>query len=57
MAQIKIEGLGLIEIAGDTPTTQELNIIKNLLNTKITDSILSIEEYKEQILMLLMYLI
>jgi len=48
MAQIKIEGLGLIEIAGDTPTAQELNIIKNLLNTKITDSILSIEEYKEQ---------
>ena len=48
MAQIKIEGLGLIEIAGDTPTVQELNTIKKLLNTQITDSILSIEEYKEQ---------
>jgi len=48
MAQIKIEGLGLIEIAGDTPTAQELNTIKKLLNTQITNSILSIEEYKEQ---------
>ena len=34
MAQIKIEGLGLIEIAGDTPTAQELNTIKKLLNTQ-----------------------
>ena len=48
MAQIRIEGLGLVEIAGDRPTIKELENIKNLLNTKITDSILSIEEYKEK---------
>ena len=48
MAQIRIEGLGLVEIAGDRPTIKELENIKSLLKTKITDSILSIEEYKEQ---------
>ena len=48
MAKIKIEGLGLIEIAGDRPTAEELENIRGLLETQLTDSILSIEEYKEQ---------
>ena len=48
MGQIKIEGLGLVEIAGDVPTATELQAIKNILETQLTDSILSIEEYKEQ---------
>ena len=48
MAKIKIEGLGLIEIAGDRPTAEELENIRGLLETQLIDSILSIEEYKEQ---------
>ena len=48
MAKIKIEGLGIIEIEGDVPTSQEIKAIENLLNTQVSDSILSIEEYKEQ---------
>ena len=48
MAKIKVEGLGIIEIEGDVPTSEEIKAIENLLNTQITDSILSIEEYKEQ---------
>ena len=48
MAKIKVEGLGIIEIEGDVPTSQEIKAIENLLNTQITDSILSIEDYKEQ---------
>ena len=48
MAKIKVEGLGIIEIEGDVPTGEEIKAIENLLNTQITDSILSIEEYKEQ---------
>ena len=48
MAKIKVEGLGIIEIQGDVPTSEEIKAIENLLNTQITDSILSIEEYKEQ---------
>ena len=43
MAKIKVEGLGIIEIEGDVPTSQEIKAIENLLNTQITDSILSIE--------------
>jgi hypothetical protein len=48
MAKIKVEGLGIIEIEGDVPTNQEIKAIENLLNTQVSDSILSIEEYKEQ---------
>ena len=29
MGRINVEGLGVVEIAGDEPTREELNIIKN----------------------------
>ena len=36
MGRINVEGLGVVEIAGDEPTREELNIIKKyLLNDEI----------------------
>jgi hypothetical protein len=34
MARIKVEGLGIVEIAGETPNAQEIEAIQKLLNTK-----------------------
>ena len=53
MAIITVEGLGQVEIAGDTPTPQETDAIRKALDSLGTsslseESILSIEEYKEQ---------
>ena len=53
MAIITVEGLGQVEIAGDTPTPQENDAIRKALDSLGTsslseESILSIEEYKEQ---------
>ena len=48
MARIKVEGLGIVEIDGETPNAQEIEAIQKLLNTKVSDTILSIEEYKKK---------
>ena len=48
MAKINIEGLGIIEIEGDNPSSQEINAIQQLLKKKTVDSIVDVRKYKEQ---------
>ena len=50
MATITVEGLGQVEIAGETPNAQEIEAISKALETSSynEESILSIEEYKKQ---------
>ena len=48
MAKVKIDGLGVIEIQGDTPSAQEIETIQKLLNKKTLDSIPNVREYKEK---------
>ena len=38
MGRINVEGLGVVEIAGDEPTTEELNVIKNNYKKIVTDN-------------------
>ena len=50
MATITVEGLGQVEIAGDTPNSQEIEAIRQALETsKLSiENIPTIEEYKKQ---------
>ena len=50
MATITVEGLGQVEIAGDTPNSQEIEAIRQALETSglSEENILSIEDYKKQ---------
>ena len=50
MAIITVEGLGKVEIAGDTPNARETENIRQALETSrlSVENILSIEEYKKQ---------
>jgi len=47
MAKIDVKGLGIIQLEGDTPSKQEIDTIKKLLNKKVVDSIPDIREYKK----------
>ena len=52
MGTITIQGLGDIEIAGDSPTSQEMEVIKNLVGSNTEsfapENILTIDEYKKE---------
>ena len=48
MAKIKIDGLGVIEIEGDNPSSGEIETIQKLLNKKTLDTIPAVREYKEK---------
>ena len=50
MAIITVEGLGKVEIAGDTPNSQEIENIRQALETSrlSIENILTIKEYKKQ---------
>jgi len=48
MAKIKIDGLGVIEIEGDNPSSGEIETIQKLLNKKTLDTIPDVREYKEK---------
>jgi hypothetical protein len=47
MAKIDVKGLGIIQLEGDTPSKQEIDTIKKLLNKKVVDSIPDVREYKK----------
>ena len=48
MAKVKIDGLGVIEIEGDKPSSGEIETIQKLLNKKTLDTIPDVREYKEK---------
>ena len=48
MAKINVQGLGVIQIEGDKPSTQEIEIIQKLINKKTLDTIPNIKDYKEK---------
>jgi len=52
MGTVTIQGLGDIEIAGDSPTSQEMEVIKNLVGSNTEsfapENILSIQDYKKE---------
>ena len=45
MAKIDVKGLGIIQLEGDSPSKQEIDTIKKLLNKKVVDSIPDVREY------------
>ena len=47
MAKIDVKGLGIIQLEGDSPSKQEIDAIKKLLNKKVVDSIPDVREYKK----------
>ena len=47
MAKIDVKGLGIIQLEGDSPSKQEIDTIKKLLNKKVVDSIPNVREYKK----------
>ena len=48
MAKINVQGLGVIQIEGDKPSAQEIEIIQKLINKKTLDTIPNIKDYKEK---------
>ena len=48
MAKINVQGLGIIEVQGDTPSAQEVETIQKLITKKTLDSIPNVKEYKEK---------
>ena len=48
MAKINVQGLGIIEIQGDSPSAEEIKNIQKLINKKTLDTIPSFQEFKQK---------
>ena len=49
MAKINVQGLGIIEIQGDSPSAQEIKNIQKLINKKTLDTIPNIQDLNKKI--------
>jgi len=48
MAKINVQGLGIIEVQGDSPSAEEIKTIQKLINKKTLDTIPSFQEFKQK---------